>query len=313
MSNPFHPELRASARWLRLLPPIRVIKVLDRVHARRPVPAPPRLADVDVRDLSFAARDGQSLRLRLYRPAARAQETPLLLWIHGGGLVIGSPEQDEASNLSIVRKLGIAVAAVRYRLAPEWPFPTPLEDGYSALSFLHAQAEALGLARSRIAVGGASAGGGLAAALTQLAHDRGELPIAFQLLIYPMLDDRSAMRADIDRSQLRMWSQRDNVYGWSAYLGHAPGQPELRPYAVPARRAAFEGLPPAWLGVGSCDLFHDEGVAYAAQLTAAGVACELHVVPGAYHAFDLAARAAVVRTFRASYLAALQRALYDAT
>lgn len=309
--DPFHPELRASARWLGLLPlHARAMRALDRgLSAVRGTPPLPRLADVSVQDREIAAHDGERLRVRLYQPAQRKAALPALLWMHGGGLVLGSPEQDEAGNLDLVRRLGICVAAVRYRRAPEHPFPVPLEDCYSALAWLQSSAAELGVDADRLAVGGASAGGGLAAALAQLALDRG-LRLQFQLLIYPMLDDRSAVRAGVEHRKLRVWSQRSNVYGWRAYLGHAPGQPDPRPYVVPARRQQLQGLPPAWIGVGSCDLFHEECAEYAARLQAAGVPCELQRVPGAYHGFDaIRPRVPVVRAFRASYVDALRRGL----
>jgi acetyl esterase/lipase len=310
--SPFHPELRAGARWLGLFPlHVRAMRLLDRgFGAARGTPMPPQLPDVSVRDCEIAAHDGERLRVRLYQPVQRTAALPALLWMHGGGLVIGSPEQDEASNLQLVRQLGICVAAVRYRRAPEHPFPVPLEDCYSALAWLQRSAGELGVDVDRLAVGGMSAGAGLAAALAQLALDRGQVSLRFQLLIYPMLDDRSAVRAGVEHRKLRIWSQRSNEYGWRAYLGHAPGRPDPRPYAVPARRQELQGLPPAWIGVGSCDLFHEECVEYAARLHAAGVPCELQLVPGAYHGFDaVSARAPVVKRFRASYVDALRRGL----
>ena len=309
--NPFHPELRGAARILRFAPMYApALRWLDRMGSRLPGFTLPSPADLTVRNVNIPASDGARLRVRTYQPTSRPAASPALLWIHGGGLVIGAPEQDEANNIECARELGLTIAAVRYRRAPEHPFPTPLEDCYSALSWLHHHADELGVDRTRIAVAGASAGGGLAAALAQLAHDRAQLSVAFQLLIYPMLDDRSAVRLDVDHSRLRLWSQASNRYGWSAYLGRPAGSPETPAYAVPARRAAYGGLPPAWIGVGTCDLFHDEALAYAAQLKAAGVACELLVVPGAYHAFDRThARSHVVRAFRASYVEALRRAL----
>jgi acetyl esterase/lipase len=289
-----------------------LVRVMNRLAVLRGVPRPPTLPDVAIRDVRIPARDGTQLRVRLYQPARRLATTPGLLWIHGGGFMLGSPEQDEAANLETVRQLGVSVAAVSYRLAPKWPFPAPLEDCYSALHWLHGHAAPLGIDSARIAVGGASAGGGLAAALAQLAHHRGEVPLAFQLLVYPMLDDRTALRVDIDPKQLRLWTQSSNVHGWTAYLGHAPGRPEVKAYAVPARLESLRGLPPAWIGIGTCDLFHAEALAYAQRLSAAEVACELHVVPGAFHGFDFVSpKAQVVRAFRQSYRAALKRALAD--
>jgi acetyl esterase/lipase len=173
----------------------------------------------------------------------------------------------------------IIVTMVEYRLAPEHPYPAALEDCYSAL------AELAGLPAvdsGRIAIGGASAGGGLAAALALLARDRAEVLPRFQLLVYPMLDDRSSMTAE--KPYYRLWNTRANQLGWAAYLGDADPQ-----VVVPARRNDLSGLPPAWIGVGSHDLFHDEDLAYAEGLIGAGVPCEVEVVPGAFHCFDMIA------------------------
>jgi len=232
---------------------------------------------------------------------------PALLWIHGGGFVMGDSEIDEANNIAIVRETGIAVAAVNYRLAPRHPFPAPLEDCYAALHWLNSQPN---IRPDRIAIGGSSAGAGLAAGLVLMAHDRGEIPVAFQLLLYPMLDDRTALRTDIDMTNVRLWNNNCNRFGWRAYLQKDPGSADVHPYAAPARRADLGGLPPTWMGMGTFDLFHDEDLAYAQRLLQSGVACELRVVEGAYHGFDLfSPKSNVVRQFRQSYVDALQRAL----
>jgi acetyl esterase/lipase len=230
--------------------------------------------------------------------------------MHGGGFVIGSPERDQAQSIELCRRLNIVVAAVKYRLGPDHPFPAPLDDCYHALAWLHARARPLYIDTARIAVGGASAGAGLAAGLALLAHDLHELPIAFQLLVYPMIDDRTTLRADVDERSLRVWSADSNRFGWRSYLGREPGGRDVTPYAAPARREDLTGLPPAWIGVGTSDLFHDEDVAYAARLNEAGVPCTLDIVDGAFHAFDLVApKAGVVADFRRSYFDALGAAL----
>jgi len=200
----------------------------------------------------------------------------IVVYLHGGGYCIGSLTSHRAMLTHLA-------AAVDYRLAPEHPFPTPLVDCHDVLRWLHDHADRLGVDASRIAVGGASAGGGLAASLCQFARDRGGPAIAFQLLQYPMLDDRTALRRD---AQALVWSNRSNEFGWSCYLGHPLADGEQRPHAVPARTEDLSALPPAWIGVGDIDLFHDEDVEYARRLTAAGVQCELHVVPGMYHAAE---------------------------
>jgi acetyl esterase/lipase len=310
MSTSFHPELARLARFLpRFAWGPRVLRVIRFVE--RLVKAPRLPGGVTVEEVRVPGSAGApQVRVRLYRPDNLQRPAPALLWMHGGGYVMGKPEVDELSSAQYAQELGLLVASVDYRLAPEHPFPAPLEDCYAALRWLHAQAGALGIDPARIAIGGASAGGGLTAALAQLAHDRGEVRPAFQLLIYPMLDDRTALRTDIDGTHHRLWNHESNVFGWSAYLGQAPGAAEVPAHAVPARRADLSGLPSAWMGVGTVDLFHDEDLAYAQRLKDAGVPCEVHVVPGAYHGFDIVARKAdVARQFRASHVTALRRAL----
>ena len=291
-ANEIHPQLRTVARLL----PHQVVYPWSLPVLRR-MPGPRRNSGngVDVVDLPSGAG------ARLYRPAGEDPATPALLWIHGGGYLLGSPEQDDALCRRYVQRLGIAVAAVRYRLAPEHPYPIPLEDCYRVLTWL---AGLPGVDADRIAIGGASAGGGLTAALSFLARDRGEVSPVLQVLSYPMLDDRTVDPA-LDQPGFRLWNTRSNRFGWTSYLGGA--DPAV---AVPARRTDLAGLAPAWLGVGTLDLFCAEDLAYAARLNAAGVACEVHEVPGAFHGFDgLAPKAAVSQAYFDSTCASLSRAL----
>ena len=219
-----------------------------------------------------------------------------LLWIHGGGTIIGAPEIDHQRCVRMARDTGAIVVSTRYRLAPEHPFPAGHDDCYAALRWLHAVAAERGIDATRIGVGGASAGGGLAAGVVQRAVDEG-LPVAFQLLVYPMLDDRTPTRP-ADRRGALVWTRRSNAFAWDAYLGDGHAEREVPAYAAPARRTDLAGLPPAWIGVGDLDLFHDEDVDYARRLEAAGVPVELLVEPGMYHAADiLAARATSMRAF----------------
>ena len=178
---------------------------------------------------------------------------PALLWIHGGGLVLGRPELDHALASGFADELGIVVVSPRYRLAPERPYPAAIDDVYASYRWLLDNADELGVDVSRIAIGGGSAGGGLAAALVQRAHDEG-LPVAYQLLVEPMLDDRTVPRAEAADVAALAWTVPSNRFGWTSYLGHEPGAPEDRPYAVPARRADVSGLPPAYIGIGDAGL-----------------------------------------------------------
>jgi acetyl esterase/lipase len=287
----FHPDLTRA----RFIPAIPAGPRFARFAQRLPIRPKAAPADMLVENVTVPGPpDAPSVRLRVYRPRSAAGPTPALFWLHGGGYILGSPEQDEARSIAMARELGITVVAAAYRLAPDHPSPAAVEDAHAGLRWLFANADARGVDPARIAIGGASAGGGLAAALALVAHDRGEVRPAFQLLLYPMLDDRTVLRTDVDVRHLRLWSAKNNRFGWSAYLGRPPGGADVSPYAAPARREDLSGLPPAWIGVGTLDLFHDEDVAYAARLNAAGVPSELYVVPGAFHGFDIAFRRANV-------------------
>ncbi|AEV72136.1 esterase/lipase [Mycolicibacterium rhodesiae NBB3] len=296
-SSDFHPDLRRLARIVpkQAVTPVTlpVIRMVTRRMWRR--------APKGGEDLTLPSGVG----VRLYRPETAAGPGPGLLWIHGGGYVIGHPGQDDLLCQRYAARLGATVASVDYRLAPEHTYPVPLEDCYAALTWLAALPS---VDESRVAIGGASAGGGLAAALALLARDRGDVDAAAQLLVYPMLDDRTVDREGLDNPGLRLWNQTSNKFGWSAYLGDA--DPNV---AVPARQTDLSGLPPAWMGVGTLDLFHDEDLAYAERLKAAGVPCEVEVVKGAFHGFDgIAPKAEVSRSFFDSQCAMLRRALAPA-
>lgn len=290
----FHPDLRAGSRLIpRGLSP-RLVPLIQRGLGR--LPGDPGFTDAEV---------SPTASVRVYRPAHAPASAPALLYIHGGGLILGSPLQDEPMLRKIADELGIVVAAVRYRFAPEHPYPAARDDCYAALCWL---AEQPGIDPARVAVGGASAGGGLAAATALTAREHGGPALCFQLLVYPMLDDRTALRPDPDRAFRRLWSNEANRHGWTAYLGEAMGGDGVPPTAAPGRTEDFSGLPPAWIGVGTLDLFLDEDLAYAEGLRAAGVGCATFVVPGAFHGFDGLAKAAVVREFQASQVAALRDA-----
>jgi len=208
----------------------------------------------------------------------------------------------------IADQAGFIVVSVDYRLAPEHPHPAPLDDCHAALRWLHGHAADLGGVAPKIVVMGQSAGGGLAAALAQRVRDAGDLAIAHQHLIYPMLDDRTCTRGP-DATGEFVWTRPSNAFGWASLLGQPPGRADAPRHAVPSRATDLSGLPPAYIAVGSLDLFLAEDLDYAARLAAAAVPVELHVYPGAYHGFDFVADAAVAQAFHRDSIAALRRAL----
>ena len=275
-------------------------------------PAPKTPEDILVENIFVTGRDNRTkIRLRIYKPKSITTPTPVLIWLHGGGYVMGKPEMDDFSCAQYVRELGIPIVSVDYRYAPKHPFPAGLEDSYSALKWVESHSQQLGLDAKRIAIGGASAGGGLAAALVQLAHDRQEIKPVFQLLVYPMLDDRTVLRADIDDSNNFTWTQESNRFGWESYLGKKCGTEDVPAYSVPARRKDLSGLPPAWIGVGTLDVFHDEDVAYAQRLKECDVECEIYIAPDAFHGFDVFdPQLSIVQEFRKSQIAALKEYLF---
>ena len=273
----------------------------------------PAVEGVTSQDRSVPGYQGDpAVRVRVYRANDQTSKLPALLWIHGGGYVMGDIEQDDRLMKQLVKRIGCVAVSVDYRLAPEHPFPAPVEDCYAGLKWLFAHAAELGVKPDRIAIGGASGGGGLAAGLALLARDRGEVQVAFQLLIYPMIDDRNVTPASHAITDPRMWNRKSNLLGWKAYLGRDGGGADVSPYAAATRATDLANLPPAYIPVGALDLFVDENIEYAQRLIQAGVPTELHVYPGAFHGFDLFAPSATVsKQFKADRDDALKRALHD--
>jgi acetyl esterase/lipase len=235
--------------------------------------------------------------VRVHRPKKVDGPLPCLYSIHGGGYVIGSYAMDDAMFDTLCPELGMVGVSVEYRLAPEAPYPAPLDDCYAGLRWTYEHADDLGIDVARLGIGGVSAGGGLAAALALLARDRGEVPVAFQLLDCPMLDDRQVTRSSrIDG--LPVWSRESNTFGWRAYLGDLYGHDDVPYTAAPGRADDLGGLPPAFVSVGSIDGFLDEDVDYAMRLNHAGVDAELHVYPGACHGYQMAQHSEIARQSR---------------
>ena len=250
-------------------------------------------ADVQVTRYELAVSDGATLPLTWYSPTTGdSTASAAMLYLHGGGM-IASLEQTAPVYDVVVRQYvsrsGVPALVVDYRVAPEHPHPTPVEDCYAALQWLEAHAAELNVDPTRLAVCGDSAGGGLAAGVALLARDRSGPQLALQLLIYPMLDDRNVVPDPQLQPEFLVWNYEDNMTGWGALLGDASGGAEVPPYAAPARAADLTGLPPAYIDVGDLDIFRDEDVDYARRLLAAGVPTELHVYPGCPHGFEMVA------------------------
>jgi acetyl esterase/lipase len=252
---------------------------------------------------------GSTVRVLIIDPVPGSRNRPALLHLHGGGYVVGAPENSTPGNQRYAMECGCVVVSVDYRLAPETAFPGALEDNYAVLRWLHANAAALGVDPARIGVGGESAGGGHAAALAIAARDRAQFPVAFQFLVYPMLDDRTGSSRKVSPYVGEyIWTAVSNQFGWSSLLGVPAGSQIVPDGAVPARVRDLAGLPPAFIGVGALDLFIEEDLEYARRLITAGVPVEVHVAPGTYHGFDkLAPATAPARHFTATLVAALGR------
>ncbi len=274
-----------------LLPVIPGVKTEDRI-----IPGPLGAPDVTV---------------RIYRPEKTSGLLPSLLWIHGGGYMLGEIDQEDFTAKQFTLAGECVVVSVEYRLAPEHPYPAPLEDCYAALKWLSAHAGELDVDCSRITIGGASAGGGLAAGLAILARDRAEVEIKFQLLVYPMINDCNIAPASEALPDTLFWTRENNLIGWRSYLGCEPGGKGISCYAAAFRAESLAGLPPAYITVGDIDLFAEEDVDYARRLIAAGVPTELHVYPGGCHAFDmLVPNADISKRFTSDIHRALKRALH---
>lgn len=245
----------------------------------------PLLPAYRVAGVSARAVRNKHMRARVYAPRDRRSEAALL-WIHGGGFVIGAAKIDDRICGETAKALGVTVVSAEYRLAPRHPFPAPLDDVHAVWRWTLAHAGELGIDAARVAIGGQSAGAGLAANLVQRIHDEGGTQPVAQWLFCPMLDDRTAADTSLDAVKHFIWDNAANREGWAAYLGEAPGAPTLPAYAAGARRDDLSGLPKTWIDCGTVELFHDEDVAYADRLRAAGVDVTLDEVAGAPHGFE---------------------------
>jgi acetyl esterase/lipase len=239
--------------------------------------------DVSYSPHTAASPEGDDIRLRWYARSAQ-NPNPAVVYLHGGGMIGGSVELYDPLIRSYVQNSGVPFLAVEYRLAPEFGGETPARDALAAMRWLQGHAHELGVDLSRVAVMGDSAGGGLAAAAAILARDAG-IPLARQILVYPMLDDR-IVEPDRDIAAAATWTYEMNETGWRALLGDAVGSEAVSPVAAPGRLTDARGLAPAYIEIGTLDVFRDESIRYAQTLLAGGVDVELHVHPGVPHGHD---------------------------
>jgi acetyl esterase/lipase len=250
------------------------------------------------------------ISLFIARPKSATTPVPVLYFVHGGGMVVGDNRGGLPEILDYATELEVAVVSVEYRLAPEHPHPAPVEDCYAGLVWTAEHAGELGIDPKRIVVVGASAGGGLAAAMVLMARDRGGPALAGQMLACPMLDDRNDSVSVQQMVGLGVWDRTANETGWTALLGDARGGPDVSPYGAPARATDLSGLPPTFIDVGSAESFRDEDVAYASGIWRAGGVAELHVWPGGFHGYyQLAPHAQISKETMAARLAWLRRLL----
>jgi len=289
-------------------------EVLPEMRARSfPMPVDPdSIEKVDLQRRMIPGPAGApEVEVHIFTPKQASGARPAILHIHGGGYVGGSAEGVEAALRPTAADIDCVIVSVNYRLAPETRFPGAVEDCYAALAWLFESAAELGVDTARLAVKGESAGGGLAAALALLARDRGEYRLAFQCLTYPMLDDRTCVtKTPNPQTGEFLWTPHNNHYGWKALLGVEPGSAGVSAYAAPARAEDLAGLPPTFIATTTLDIFVDENIDYAERLIRAGVACELHIYPGGFHAFDIAPGPAISAAARRDTLEALRRALW---
>ena len=310
------PELEAVLEFMPVIDledPVMAREAFEKliVAMRKPMPEEEQL---EIEDRMIPGWEGDpEVPVRVYRPKSVAADpstpVPGILHIHGGGFIVGSIEAEHAGAVLTAADAGAVLVSVEYRLAPEHPYPAGLHDCYAALSFLHAEAGALGVDPDRIAVSGASAGGGLAAATALLARDRGGPPISFQMLHIPELDDRlktPSMQRFVDSP---LWNRPLAVKSWEYYLGELSGRDDVPAYAAPARATDLNGLPPAYVSTAENDPLRDEGIAYAQAMLQAGVSVELHQFPGTFHGSALVTSAAVSRRAAQEASVVLRRAL----
>src|SRR3954454_11490550 len=279
---------------------------VQQIFAMLPVVENPDVAKEDRTVPGPGPGGDPDITVRIYRPVDASDALPGIYFIHGGGMVLGDIAGEDATASMLCAEIGAVVVSVEYRLAPEHPHPAPVEDCYAGLVWTAANAAELGIDPDRLAIYGGSAGGGLTIGTALLARDRGGPALKFMMPIYPMIDDTHSTASSQEITDIGIWDRAGNVEAWAWYLGGRPADQ----YAAPTRAEDLTGLPPAFIDVGTVDLFRDEDIAFAQRLMAAGVPTELHVHPGSYHAAEtFAPDAALSRRIWSLRIDALQRAL----
>jgi acetyl esterase/lipase len=275
---------------------------VEAMLAAMPAPENP---NVTTEDRTVPGPAGEpDIMVRIYRPVNATGTLPGIYYIHGGGMILGNVAGEDANAAMVCDQVGAVVVSVEYRLAPENPHPAPAEDCYAGLRWMADNAAELGVDPARLGLYGASAGGGLVIAVALMARDRGGPALKFMMPIYPMLDDRNETASSQEITDVGIWDRAGNIEAWAWYLGGKPADQ----YAAPARAEDLAGLPPAFIDVGTVDLFRDEDIAFAQRLMAAGVPTEFHVNPGSYHASEtFAPEAALTQRIWAMRIDALQR------
>lgn len=281
------PELRAAGAAIRFFLPAFTQRTFRLAGALvRLIKGRCRSQKLRYEQISLPRADGSTLRLCVYSPPSPRPNVPGLLWMHSGGYALGAPEQDEQLIRRFIEMSGCVVAAPDYRLSVDAPYPAALGDCYAALLWLKAHGSEYGVRADQLMVGGGSAGGGLAAAVALYARDRGEVAVAFQMPLYPMLDDRMRTASMTD-NDAPAWNARSSDAAWRQYLGDLFGSAQVPAYAAPARAETLAGLPPACSFVGGVDPFCDETVAYFKRLRASGTVAHVRVFEGCFHGFDM--------------------------
>jgi acetyl esterase/lipase len=307
------PEVRVPLDGLLEALPGGFNAIPDIVQRRATVEA--MLAGIEVPDNPNVTREDRTvpgpdgepdISVRIYRPVNATTTLPGVYFIHGGGMILGNIAGEDPVATLICDQVNAVVVSVEYRLAPEHPHPAPVEDCYAGLVWMAKNAADLGFDPDRLAIYGASAGGGLTIATALLARDRGGPPLTFMMPIYPMIDDTHETPSSREITDIGIWDRDGNIEAWNWYLGGKPADQ----YAAPTRAEDLSGLPPAFVDVGTVDLFRDEDISFAQRLMQAGVPTELHVHPGSYHAAEtFAADAALAKRTWAYRIDALKRAL----